>query len=90
MQETLDTIEAAGGGRRDRHARDHRCRRSGCPQFSSTYHEPLKGARVAVTGTGLLAAKLRKSLEEAGASTECVLSLELESCRSGEAMKATL
>ena len=47
--------------------------------FSSTYHEPLKGARVAVTGTGLLAAKLRKSLEEAGASTECVLSLELES-----------
>ena len=56
--------------------------------FSSTYHEPLKGARVAVTGTGLLAAKLRKSLEEAGASTECVLSLELESCRSGEAMKA--
>ena len=55
--------------------------------FASTYHEPLEGARVAVTGTDLLAAKLRKSLEEAGAYTECVLSMELESYRSGEAMK---
>jgi uroporphyrinogen III methyltransferase/synthase len=55
--------------------------------FASTYHEPLEGVRVAVTGTDLLAAKLRKSLEEAGAYTECVLSMELESHRSGEAMK---
>lgn len=55
--------------------------------FASTYHEPLEGARVAVTGTDLLAARLRKSLEEAGAYTECVLSMELESHRSGEAMK---
>lgn len=56
--------------------------------FSSTLHEPLEGARVAVTGTDLLAARLRKKLEAAGAYTECVLSMEVESCRLCEAMKA--
>lgn len=54
--------------------------------FSSTFHAPLEGVRVAVTGTDTLAGKLRRTLENLGAYTECVLSMELESQRNSEAM----
>lgn len=56
--------------------------------FSSTFHAPLEGVRVAVTGTDVLAAKLRKRLEEEGAYTECLLSMAVDSRRSKEAMQA--
>lgn len=55
--------------------------------FSSTALLPLKGARVAVTGTGFLTRKLRKRLQEDGAFTECVLSMEIKTRRGGQEMK---
>lgn len=56
--------------------------------FASTYHAPLEGVRVAVTGTDLLAAKLRKRLEEEGAYTDCILSMAVDSKRADEAMRS--
>lgn len=56
--------------------------------FSSTLVPSLRGAKVAVTGTDYLIDRLRRRLEEEGAFTECVLSMELHSHRDSPQMKA--
>lgn len=47
--------------------------------MASTFHAPLEGVRIGVTGTESFTEKLMGQLEEQGAETECILRLDVVS-----------
>lgn len=55
--------------------------------FSSTLKLPLERCRIGVTGTDTFTGKLRSHLEDLGGTTECLLSLQVKSCRMADGMK---
>lgn len=54
--------------------------------FSSTLNLPLKGCRIGITGTESFTGRLHQELAELGGMTDSVLTLSIDSYRSGEAM----
>ncbi len=55
--------------------------------FSSTLKQPLEGCRIGVTGTDSFTDRLKKQIKSFGGTSECILSLLIESCRKGGKMK---
>lgn len=55
--------------------------------LSSTIKAPLEGCRIGITGTPSFTGKLHKELTALGAATEYLLSLSVESYKTGDRMK---